>query len=77
MTEKLTKLVHNCETGITEEIELTAQEIAQLETDRLAFEAEQAELKAIEDAKIAAKVSAETKLKALGLSDDEVKALIG
>ena len=36
MTDTPKKIVVNCETGVTEEIELTAEEIAQMEVDRAA-----------------------------------------
>lgn len=70
-----TKLIVDCSTGITTEVELTAEEIAQRETDAAAFAAEQAEREAAEAAKAAAKASAESKLAALGLSADEIAAL--
>jgi hypothetical protein len=72
-----TKLVVDCETGITSEVELTDEEIAQREADALAFAEAEAARKAEEDAKAAAKASAQAKLAALGLSEDEVKAIIG
>jgi hypothetical protein len=72
-----TKVVVNCETGAQEVIELTDAEIAELEAaaaqaeqDRLAAEAEAT-------AKAAAKQAAQDKLKALGLTDLEVAALVG
>jgi hypothetical protein len=75
MTDTPKKIVVNCETGVTEEIELTAEEIAELESaqaqaeaDRLARETEQA-------AKDAARASALEKLAALGLTDEEIAAL--
>jgi hypothetical protein len=72
-----TKLIIDCTTGVTTEVELTAEEVAQREVDAAAFaEAEAARLAEIE-AKAAAKVSAQAKLKALGLSDAEVEALVG
>jgi sRNA-binding protein len=71
-----TKIVHNCATGKTEEIELTAQEIAELDQQAAAY----AEQKAAEDAAKAQaeadKESAKTKLAALGLSDAEIEALV-
>ena len=55
----------------------TAEEAAQIDTKRKAAEqAELARVAAIE-AVAAAKVSARAKLKTLGLSDDEVAALLG
>ena len=70
-----TKIIVDCSTGVTTEVELTAEEIAQREVDAAAFAAEQAEREAAEAAKAAAKVSAEAKLAALGLSADEIAAL--
>lgn len=72
-----TKLVVDCSTGITTEVELTAEEVAQREVDALAWAEEQAVRDAAEAAKASAKASAESKLKALGLTDAEVSALIG
>jgi len=72
-----TKLVVDCSTGITTEVELTAEEVAQRQADAAAW-AEVEELRvAAEAAKASAKASAESKLKALGLTDAEVSALIG
>lgn len=72
-----TKLVIDCSTGITTEVELTAEEVAQREADALAWAELKAEQDAAEAAKLSAKASAESKLKALGLTDAEVSALIG
>jgi len=72
-----TKLVVDCSTGITTEVELTAEEVAQREADALAWAEELAVREAAEAAKASAKASAESKLKALGLTDAEVSALIG
>lgn len=71
-----TKLVVNCETGVTEEIELTAEEIAQAEADAAAAAAEQAAREAELAAKQAAKESALAKLSALGLTAEEAAALL-
>jgi hypothetical protein len=73
---ELTKIVVNCETGEQEIVPLTAEEIADLEARRVAFEAEQAEREAAEQAAADAKASAEAKLAALGLSPDEIAALV-
>jgi hypothetical protein len=75
MTEILTKLVVDCSTGEATEVPLTTEELAQRETDRLAYEAQEAERKAAEEAKEAAKASANAKLKALGLTDSEIAAI--
>lgn len=71
-----TKLVVDCTTGITEEIELTDAEVAQMKADAEAY----AEQKAAEETAAAAdeakKVSGKAKLKALGLTDAEIDALV-
>jgi len=71
-----TKLVVDCSTGITETIELTDAEVAQMQADAETY----ATQKAIEDAAVAeAEANAEAgkaKLKALGLTDDEIAALV-
>lgn len=71
------KVIVNCETGVQEVVPLTAEEIADLEAaaaqaeqERLAAEAEAAQ-------KAAIKQAAQDKLKALGLTDLEVAALVG
>ena len=72
-----TKLIIDCVTGATTEIKLTAEEIAQREADAEAF-AEAEDARQVEaDAKAAAKLSAQAKLKKLGLSDAEIEALVG
>ncbi len=70
-----TKIVVNCETGETQVVTLTAEEIAQREADAAAFAAEQAAREAAEQAAAEAKASAHAKLAALGLSEDEIAAL--
>lgn len=74
----LTKIVVNCETGVTEEIELTAEEVAQLEAAQAQAAADQVE-REIEEARIAAlKVSAKAKLVAgEALTAEEAALLIG
>lgn len=71
-----TKLVVDCSTGITTEVELTDEELAQREADALAYAEQQAEREALEAAKAEAKASAEAKLAALGLTADEISALL-
>jgi hypothetical protein len=70
-----TKIIVDCSTGITTEVELTAEEIA----EREAMAAEYAVQKAQEDAdKVAAeaaKASGKAKLAALGLTAEEIEAL--
>ncbi len=72
-----TKLIIDCTTGVTTEVELTAEEVAQREVDAAAFAEAEAARQAEIEAKAAAKVSAQAKLLALGLSDAEVEALVG
>ena len=71
------KVIVDCSTGLQEVVPLTAEEIADLEAaaaqaeaDRLAAEQEAAQ-------KAALKQAAQDKLKALGLTDLEVAALVG
>lgn len=71
----LTKIVVNCETGITEEIELTPEEIAELEIIQAQMATEQAAREAELAAIAEAKASAESKLAALGLTPEEIAAL--
>ena len=70
-----TKLIVDCSTGITTEVELTAEEIAQRESDAMAYAAEKAEREAAAAAKAAAKESANAKLAAIGLTAEEIAAL--
>ena len=70
-----TKLIVDCSTGVTTEVELTDEEVAQREADAAAFAIEQAEREAAAAAKAAAKASGEAKLAALGLTAEEISAL--
>lgn len=70
-----TKLVVDCSTGVTTEVELTDEEVAQREVDAAAYAVEQAEREAAAAAKAAAKASGEAKLAALGLTAEEISAL--
>ena len=72
-----TKLVVDCSTGVTTEVELTAEEIAQREADAKAFAEAEAASKAEEEAKAAAKASALAKLAELGLTEEEAAAIAG
>jgi hypothetical protein len=71
-----TKLVVDCSTGITTEVELTAEEITQREADAAAWAEAEAEREAEATAKAEAKASAVAKLAALGLTEGEVAALL-
>lgn len=77
MTEQLTKVIVDCSTGESTIVPLTAEEIAQRETDRLAWEAQEADRLAAEEAKAVAQASAVSKLTALGLTEAEIAALKG
>lgn len=70
-----TKIIVNCETGEVQELELTAEEVAQREADAAAFAAQKAAEEAEASLKAAAKQSAQEKLKSLGLSDIEIAAI--
>lgn len=76
-TERPTRLEINCQTGEETIIELTDEEIAQMEIDRANFEARQAAETAAAEAKAAAKASALAKLAALGLTEEEATAIAG
>lgn len=71
------KVIVDCSTGETTILPLTAEEIAELEAAAARAEEERAAAEAAAAAKTAAKQSAQDKLKALGLSDIEIAALIG
>ena len=75
MSEVLTKIIVNCETGVVTEVPLTGEEIAQREVDAAAYVIEQTEREAAEQAEADAKLSAQAKLAALGLTGEEVAAL--
>ena len=75
MSDTPTKVIVNCETGVTEVLPLTAQEIADMETARVAAEDQRAAAEATAAVVAAAKESANSKLKALGLTDAEITAL--
>jgi hypothetical protein len=75
MTDTPKKLVHNVSTGVQEIVDLTPAEIADLDQQRAKFEADQTAREAEEQAKADAKLAAQAKLQALGLSGEEVAAL--
>ena len=70
-----TKLIVDCSTGISTEVELTDEEVVQQEADAAQAKADQAAREAVEAAKAAAKASGEAKLAALGLTAEEISAL--
>jgi hypothetical protein len=77
MTEIPMKLIVNCSTGEQTEVPLTAEELAQRETDRLAYEALK-EARLAEEKRIAdLKTSAKAKLVAgQPLTEEEASVLI-
>ena len=77
MTEALTVLEVNCETGEETVRPFTAEELAQRAKDVEAFAAKEAEREAEAQAKANAKAAAIAKLAALGLTEEEAKALAG
>ena len=76
MTDTLTKVIIDCSTGEQTVIPLTAEEIAQRETDAEAFAIAEAERQAVAEAEAEAKASGIAKLLALGLTEDEANALV-
>ena len=70
-----TKTIIYCSTGEVTVVEMTSEEIAQMEDSQSFWLAAQEELKAAEIAKAEAKASAEAKLAALGLTAEEIAAL--
>jgi hypothetical protein len=67
-----TRIEINCTTGEITEIELTQAELEQRETDRIAYEMEQAN----REAEAAAKATARTALlERLGISEEEAELL--
>ena len=77
MSEIITKLVIDCETGEQTVVPLTEEELAERELMQLQAIAEQEQREADAAAKEVAKASAIAKLAALGLSDTEITALLG
>lgn len=75
MSDRPTKVVVDCSTGIQTVIELTDEEIAQLELDRAQAEEQRLAAEAEAAAKEAAKAAAHAKLAALGLTPEEIAAL--
>ena len=70
-----TKLIVDCSTGITTEVELSQDEIAEREAMAAEYAVQKAQEDAAKAAVEAAKASAQSKLAALGLTADEIAAL--
>lgn len=77
MAETLNKVVVNCETGETQIVPLTAEEIAEREANAIAYAEQKAQAEAEAQAKAELKTSALAKLAELGLTEDEAKAIAG
>ena len=75
--EVLTKVVIDCASGEVSYIPLTEEEIAEREALAAQAEQERLERETAEQERAAAKASAIEKLAALGLSDNEITALVG
>jgi len=71
------RTVVNCATGEQTVEDLTDEEIAEVEAARTAHEEEVAAEEAAAAAKASAKASGDAKLKELGLTDEEIAALVG
>ena len=76
MSDTPTKIIVDCSTGVVAEVPLTGEEIAQGKIDAAQAEADRAEKEAIETAKAEAKLTAHAKLNALGLTGEEISAII-
>lgn len=77
MTTVPTAVEINCETGEVTERPLTAEEIAANEAAAAQAEVERAAAEAEAQAKADAKAAAIAKLAALGLTEEEAKAIAG
>jgi len=66
----------NCATGEQTVEDLTDEEIAEIEANRAAHEKEVAAEEAAAAAKAADKAAGKAKLKELGLTDDQIAALV-
>lgn len=75
--EVLTKAVWNGDLGETEIVPLTAEELAQRELDIAAAEAARLERETADAKKAEDKASAIAALVALGLTEDQIAALVG
>ncbi len=70
------KLIVDLAKGTQTYVDLTPEEIEQRAVDAQAAEIERAEREAAEAAKADAKLTAQAKLQALGLSGEEISAII-
>lgn len=75
MTEILYRTEVDCSTGVEQQIPLTEQEVLEHQALVSAFQEQEALRIAAEEAKLAAKNSAQSKLAQLGLTPEEIAAL--
>ncbi len=73
----LTKLVIDASTGESKTVEMTPEEVEQLKIMQAEADAANARAEAEQKAKEEAKASALAKLAALGLTEEEAKAILG
>ena len=71
------KIIHNIKTGEIQEVDLTAEEIAQVETDRQSDLAKKQAEETAKQAEATNKANGNQKLLDLGLSQAEATALTG
>jgi len=77
MTDTPMKVIVDCSTGESVTVPLTAEELEQRELDRLAFDAQETERLAAEEALAALKASAKAKLVAgQALTEEEASVLV-
>jgi hypothetical protein len=74
---EVTRTIVNTQTGEVTIQPLTAEEIAELQAAQSARLVEKAEQDAAEAARVASKESARAKLAAIGLTEEEITALVG
>ena len=77
MAQRPTKAVADCSTGIVSIVELTDEEMEQLEKDRIESEKRAAKIEAEIKAQAEVRASALAKLTALGLTEEEANAIAG
>ena len=77
MTTSYTKTEYNCATGESKQVELTPEEIAEMELLAVQAEAQRVEQEAIEAQKQADAQAGRDALLALGLTDAQINALLG
>jgi hypothetical protein len=76
MSEIKTKVEVDCSTGIQTEVPFTAEELIEWEKMSVIAQKQLADIHAAEEAQALAKTTALAKLTALGLTEEEAKAII-